>query len=109
MSILQLSACLASTVAITAQWLDGFTTWQGIKKFGPSIEDDKSALAQWMVKHPSTLLYLKPAYFALTFSGLIHFGKMEGGTGYVLAIMLSVLGTALGADAAYGNYLTNKK
>lgn len=64
MNIALLIGILAAAIGTAGQAADGITTYIGVKKFGPSIEGNKSAFAQWMVNHPWTLPWLKPLGYA---------------------------------------------
>lgn len=109
MNDILVASVIAAVNGTVAQWLDGFTTWQGVKKFGPSIESDKSFLAQWLVKHPSTLLYLKPLAFGAVEAAMIYAGPHTNNGGYVVAIIAGGLAAALGFYDAIGNLKINSK
>lgn len=106
--IITILSYIAAAIGTAAQWADGFTTWQGVKKFGPSIEGDTSWFAQFCVHHPSTLLYLKALIFGAAESAMIYVGPHTNEGGNVIAIVAGVISAALGFYDAYGNYKINK-
>jgi hypothetical protein len=105
--IVSILAYISASIGTLGQWADGFTTYQGVKKFGPSIESNKSWFAQFLVAHPSTLLYLKPVLFAASEYALIWAGPYTNTGGFILALAFGAIAAAMGFDAAYGNYKVN--
>lgn len=94
-------------VGLLGQWLDGLTTWQGVKKFGPSIESNKSAFAQFFIKHPSTLLYLKTLMMGAALGAIAYVCYIYNPAAYPVVWLLSALCGALGYYDAYENNKTN--
>jgi len=54
-------ASVAVAVGAAGQFADAYTTYQGVKKFGPSIEGDQNWLAQFIVNHFPWSMAIKPA------------------------------------------------
>lgn len=96
-------------VGLLGQWLDGFTTWQGVKKFGPSIEGNKSAFVQFFIKRPSTLLYLKTLILAATLGAITYACYLYNPMAYPVVWLLSALCSAFGYYDAYENNKVNNR
>lgn len=112
MNIGLLIGILAAAIGTASQAADGITTYIGVKKFGPTIEGDKSAFVQWMVRHPWTLPWLKPLGFALGCTSLLWAGPRSflGPQGsIVLTVLFSIVTAIYSTNVVLGNIAANNK
>lgn len=100
---------VACCVGLLGQWLDGYTTYQGVRKFGPSIEGDKSALTKWLIARPSRLLYAKPLFIVGVYAAIIISGYWANDflTALVCVTFLNVPAAVFGFMAASSNNKVN--
>jgi hypothetical protein len=100
---------IATAVGVSGQFADGFTTYQGVKKFGLGIEGDKSAFAQWLIRAPWRLFVVKPAIFAAAGIFLTLMGPATDGGGFFCAAIAGVAAAILGWHDAIANARINAK
>lgn len=91
---------LAGTiVGVAGQFMDSFRTYQGVQIAGPSIEGNKSWLAQFIVNHFPLTLVVRPALFAGVGATLLAMsGVTDGGSAFMAA--------AVGAGAGIMGFIT---
>jgi hypothetical protein len=106
--ILNLLASIAVAIGAAGQFADGYTTYQGVKIAGPSIEGDKSWLAQFIVNHFPYTLALKPTAFGALGATLIALGNVTDGGSVFMAFALSMASAIIGFVDARNNAKINK-
>jgi hypothetical protein len=100
---------LAGTiVGVAGQFMDSYTTYQGVQIAGPGIEGNKSWLAQFIVNHFPLTLIVRPLMFAGFGVVLLALSRVTDGGSAFGAFAVGAGAAIMGFITAANNAKINK-